>query len=538
MAEKKKIGKMTVWLPTSHDEFDTGHINDCACIKILPEDYCMTFDDTDADHYGSDIVVVNSDADLRGAKVVEEPDDDFFDPWDCDDDVMPTEYRIRFDKRDMTTSELREMMTDSAEEAERLCDAWHDDDEKGVRDAIRDLPYIDGGHLTSFFEGDVPDTLYIVDDKRLGDDPMMFSSRGAFEKWYAEEGREDGGTSPVGDIAGFEVSLAADGRNGYFLDYIHDDMELDTDFYLLYCDDTGSRWFMPTTHEARDVGDDLDAAESREIGVEEAAELLVHDLQNSFDGAMALPLPANAPRDFYAGLVGDGDGRMLAKVPEKMRDEGMCVAAVNEDGLALQYVPEGLRSHEICLAAVNGNGLALQYVPEGLRSHEICLAAVTRDENALMALRYVPAEFRDREIYEAVMKEVGTLRCVPESDLCRELCLAAVRHRGWDLENVPKYLRDSEMCLAAVMEDGKALRYVPEELRDEEMYLEAVRHNAWALEYIPQEHRDHEMCEIALKSDARLWRYVPKAVRAGAESPEEFLARTGEDPEEAHDAKM
>jgi len=86
------------------------------------------------------------------------------------------------------------------------------------------------------------------------------------------------------------------------------------------------------------------------------------------------------------------NGLALEYVPEKLRNEEICLLAVTADGDALEYVPEKIRNKEICLAAVTENGYALEYVPEKIRNEEICLAAVTANSNAI---QYVPEDLRN-----------------------------------------------------------------------------------------------------------------------------------------------
>lgn len=44
--------------------------------------------------------------------------------------------------------------------------------------------------------------------------------------------------------------------------------------------------------------------------------------------------------------------------------------------------------------------------------------------------------------------------------------LAAVRHNGWSLKDVPKHLKTQDVCLAAVRREELAMPYVPDGMQD------------------------------------------------------------------------
>jgi len=55
----------------------------------------------------------------------------------------------------------------------------------------------------------------------------------------------------------------------------------------------------------------------------------------------------------------------------------------------------------------------------------------------------------------------------PEKLRTAELCLAAVRRRGWALQYVPEEHKTAKLCLAAVHQYSDALQYVPENLKEQ-----------------------------------------------------------------------
>ena len=94
----------------------------------------------------------------------------------------------------------------------------------------------------------------------------------------------------------------------------------------------------------------------------------------------------------------------LAYVPEPLRTEAMCTAAVGSNGMALAYVPEPLCTEEICSAAVGRHGGALAHVPKHLRTEVLCIAAVG---NNGLALRYVPEHLRTEKLRMVALKQSG-----------------------------------------------------------------------------------------------------------------------------------
>jgi hypothetical protein len=55
-------------------------------------------------------------------------------------------------------------------------------------------------------------------------------------------------------------------------------------------------------------------------------------------------------------------------VPDALKTEAVCLAAVLKDHIALQFVPDAQKTEAICLAAVLKDRGALAYVPEAIRT--------------------------------------------------------------------------------------------------------------------------------------------------------------------------
>ena len=176
--------------------------------------------------------------------------------------------------------------------------------------------------------------------------------------------------------------------------------------------------------------------------------------------------------------------KKFLKIPEKIKTEKFCLAAVQQIGRALEYVPEALRTKAVCLAAVQHYGQALQYVPEALKTEAVCLAAVQQDG---YALEYVPEALKTEAMcLVAVQQDGSALEYVPEASQTEAMCLAAVQNRGWALRYVPEALKTEALCLAAVQQNGRALEYVPEASQTEALCLAAVQQDGSALQYVPE----------------------------------------------------
>ena len=203
--------------------------------------------------------------------------------------------------------------------------------------------------------------------------------------------------------------------------------------------------------------------------------------------------------------------RALRFLPEHLRTEAICLAAVGSNGWALQYVPEPLRTEAICLAAVASNGWALEYVPEPLCTEAICTIAVGRDG---YALAYIPKPLRTEALCTAAVGKDGwVLNYVPEHLRTEAMCLDAVCRNGGALEYVPEPLRTKAMCTVAVGSSGMALRYVPENLRTEAIFTAAVGECGMVLEYVPEPLRTKAICTVAVGRYGRALEYVPERLR-------------------------
>jgi len=162
----------------------------------------------------------------------------------------------------------------------------------------------------------------------------------------------------------------------------------------------------------------------------------------------------------------------------------------------LEYVPEALKTEVLCLAAVQQAGGALDYVPEALKTDastfdSIGLAAVLQDESAW---EYIPEELQD-SVYAAYTNAFST----------EALCLAAVQKDGNMLKHVPDRLKTEAVCIEAmkhsvcssynrIIESNwtptpytyHPLKEIPDALKTEAVCIEAVQKDSRALEFVPE----------------------------------------------------
>ena len=171
---------------------------------------------------------------------------------------------------------------------------------------------------------------------------------------------------------------------------------------------------------------------------------------------------------------------------EEKRVQDYWLSKIQLSSKAFEVMPESLKTEAICLAAVKTNGLMLKHVPEQFKTAEVCLEAVW---NCYYALEYVPETLKTEKMCLAAVLEAGhALQYVPESLKTKAVCLAAVKTNGQMLKYVPESLKTKAMCLAALNETAKAHRYVPENLRAQLMpkyttkltYDEIKIINVWA----------------------------------------------------------
>lgn len=123
----------------------------------------------------------------------------------------------------------------------------------------------------------------------------------------------------------------------------------------------------------------------------------------------------------------------LARMPEELCTEAVCLAAVQKDGMALQFVPEALRTVNVCREAVRWNHHALQFVPDRLKTPDLAISLLALVSHVCSLEEVPPDERRSRPDFQT---EAG--------------CVAAVRQKAWALQFVPVHLLTKGVVQAAI----------------------------------------------------------------------------------------
>ena len=88
-----------------------------------------------------------------------------------------------------------------------------------------------------------------------------------------------------------------------------------------------------------------------------------------------------------------GPSSPLSYVPENLKTQEICEAAMAQSPHALRYVPEQFKTAEYCHKAVQEDSRIFKYVPENYKTFELCLTAVQNDKFKV-AIDYVPDELK------------------------------------------------------------------------------------------------------------------------------------------------
>ncbi len=129
------------------------------------------------------------------------------------------------------------------------------------------------------------------------------------------------------------------------------------------------------------------------------------------------------------------------------------------------------------------------------------IADVTIDDDTLVSMdsstgwhAYAPrihlknirkiCDLSSSEWLKMVSTKVDLLSLIPESTLCLEHCLAAVR-QCHSLQNIPKKYQTRELCMEACLANDENLKYVSEENKSEDLCRTIVKHTMSAFKYVP-----------------------------------------------------
>jgi len=186
--------------------------------------------------------------------------------------------------------------------------------------------------------------------------------------------------------------------------------------------------------------------------------------------------------------------------------------AVKLNGEWLFFVPLELCCREVCFVALEGCIDAFKHFPEQFKDRATCLEVIHKNPDLL---DFVPWEIMDKKFCQIALglprkKEANI---PPEFWGDINICLAAVKGRGCDLEFVPARFRDKSLCLEAVTESGLAIAFVPYRLRDKQMYDLATEKSPDTIVTTPEQFIDKAMALRVVSQDGLLIRYIPDRLK-------------------------
>lgn len=211
----------------------------------------------------------------------------------------------------------------------------------------------------------------------------------------------------------------------------------------------------------------------------------------------------------------DIDPWNIERVPEDSITTEMCLKAVKESGFLLRSVPDELKTPEMCKIAVSNQGEGVDYVPENLFDKELALLAITQSPpSAWHILHKIPKRLRDHDVCLAAVKRSGEdLEAVPDAEKDYEICLIAAQKSGRSAQYIPHGLFTPEICLALLKNSATAFDAIPKDCLTEEACFEAIKHGSryggTIIGKIPRHLISQEMCNLAIKESVFSLQDIP-----------------------------
>ncbi|MBP3729926.1 MAG: hypothetical protein J6I40_00475, partial [Mailhella sp.] len=184
--------------------------------------------------------------------------------------------------------------------------------------------------------------------------------------------------------------------------------------------------------------------------------------------------------------------------------------------LRLQGVPDSL-----CMEAI-AHGSSLEHIPLANRTRELCLAAVRRIGRNL---DFVPEDMKDNQFYsDALAGTSGDYELfdrLPDSMKTRELCEKAVIEWGSSIKDVPERVRDKEFYAAVIAKGRFKLDEVPPEFLTEDDVLSCLKgtDTAYGFSSLPDRLKTQATCLAAAQ---KFWGFDLSDVPDHLRTPEIF----------------
>lgn len=192
--------------------------------------------------------------------------------------------------------------------------------------------------------------------------------------------------------------------------------------------------------------------------------------------------------------------------------EDQYLTKISASCLAIKEVPQSLlEDEEFVIKAVDANPLIFELLRDEVKTDKVKLHTATK-YGYLLPHIINPT----REMIIAALKSFGrALEHVISPD--KEMYYIAVLQDGRALKFVPKEYRDKDLCLLA-LNNGGVITDVPPSVIDDDFYRLGVTHDWFYLNQVPEEYRTFDVCLEAVKKSRCNLADVPKDLKSRVES--------------------
>jgi hypothetical protein len=260
-------------------------------------------------------------------------------------------------------------------------------------------------------------------------------------------------------------------------------------------------------------------------------------------------------REFFMTVAKKLD---LCDVPEKYKDDELCVHYINQKIRDFVYAPKHILTYEMCEKYCHGGGCQLNQIPEHLLDYNLCQIYIynggditkvpehlidqklcelyaERQPNWLSFLGSIPLKFRNEKIcnlvnvndFPNIPEELKTqeksikyiqetnlesifLDIIPEKFKNTEFWQAYVKRHG--LRKVPKDILTQEICDKVPLEDyPKYYTSIPNKFRTKEHLVRMAKTNG--IKHIPPKLITPELCNLAYENGKCYLHEIPEEYR-------------------------
>ena len=119
-------------------------------------------------------------------------------------------------------------------------------------------------------------------------------------------------------------------------------------------------------------------------------------------------------------------------------------------------------------------GVMVGYVHDDLINEDMVLAAL-KTPNGINAFSSIPQRLKIEENYIKYFNiQPNLISLIPDDEKTYNICMAAVKLNGDNLQYVPHNIMNDEICTEAIITSENAFKYIPEHLRTENICLAAT----------------------------------------------------------------